>query len=297
MAFQPSTRSQVGKEGAGFNAVSAAYSAWARSQREESEGWCRVLKSSGEEMMRQVEKHEASAEKILREFNKNRSLSLNESKEVMFDVLTHHKQRVLDEWEEPDNMWTMQAELWVEACTICRIRKGIWAKHDWRECREHEEDVEAVRRAYDGVILYSELWTGKTQTGLNSQCPRCKCGRIYCWVSPDAQGCRFARVVVESVAAILGTNAWFVEEWEEQEGRGRGGLWGKRKVNGARYGFTEAGRVWRMFGWLGVLDITEVKVDEFKEAYHEKSRELRESRKEQSRREAYAVATKVGVRG
>lgn len=29
-----------------------------------------------------------------------------------------------------------------------------------------------------------------------------------------------AGVVPESVAAILGTNAWFVEEWEEQEPRG-----------------------------------------------------------------------------
>lgn len=36
---------------------------------------------------------------------------LNESEEVISDILTHHKQKILDEWEEPDNIWTIQAEL------------------------------------------------------------------------------------------------------------------------------------------------------------------------------------------
>ena len=77
-----------------------------------------MLKSSGTEMMQQVEEHEASVDaqrtdldKILRDFNKTKLLKLEESEEVIFNVLTYHKQRVLDEWEEPDDIWTMQAEL------------------------------------------------------------------------------------------------------------------------------------------------------------------------------------------
>jgi hypothetical protein len=34
-----------------------------------------------------------------------------ESETVTFDIVTSHKERILDEWEEPDDIWTMQAEL------------------------------------------------------------------------------------------------------------------------------------------------------------------------------------------
>ena len=304
MEAQTRTGGEPEKVRESFTAAASAYRAWVKHQCEEGEGWRKMLERSGAGMVREMKEHEASIDaqrkdlqRILRDFDRQKLLSLDEKEEVMFDVLTYHKQRILDEWEEPDEIWTMQAELWAETCTICRIREGTWADHDWQTCRKHREDIEAVQRAYDGITEHSELWIRKAQAGFDGRCADSKRGRIYCWVSPDAQGCRFAGVVAKSVAAILGTNPWFVAEWEEQEGRGRGGLWGKRRVGEVRYGFTEAGRVWRTFGWLGVWDITEVKVDEFKEAYHKRFRELRESRKAERRREAYAVATKAGVEG
>lgn len=287
------------KVGESFTAATSAYRAWVKHQCEEGEGWRKMLESSGAEMVREMKAHEASTDaqrtdlqRILRDFDRQNLLSLDEKEEVMFDVLTYHKQRILDEWEEPDEIWTMQAELWAEACAICRIREGTWADHEWQTCRRHQDDVEAVRRAHDGVVEWSELWTIRGQVGFEGRrCVGCKRSREHCWVSPDAQNCRFAGVVANSVAAILGTGAWFVQEWEEQEGRGRGGMWGEQRIKEPRYAYAEAGRVWRTFGWLGVWDITEVKVDNFKEEYYNRFRELKASREGQRRREAYAAAT------
>jgi predicted phage gp36 major capsid-like protein len=123
--------------GVGFAAVTSAYRAWVEHQRKEGEGWRRMLESSGVEMVREVKEHEASIDaqrtdlqRILRDFDREKLSRLDEKEEVMFDVVTHHKQRILDEWDEPDDIWTIQAELWAETCTICRIREGVWARHD-----------------------------------------------------------------------------------------------------------------------------------------------------------------------
>jgi hypothetical protein len=291
MEIQPETGRESEKVGAGFAAVASAFRAWVKNQREEGEKWRRSLESSGTEMMRQMREHRASVdaqrtdlERIMREFDKAKLSRMNEREEVMFDVLTCHKQRILDEWKEPDDIWTMQAALWVETCAICRIRDGAWASHDWWVCREHEEDVEEVQKAHVGVAEHLEGWTNKGQVGLDGRCVGCDRGRMECWVRSNVKGCRFEGVVRESVAAILGTKPWFVQEWEEQKGRGRGVSWGERRVDEVRYGFTEAGRVWRTFGWLGLWDITEVGVDGFKEAYYKRFRELEESRKAQGQR-------------
>lgn len=256
-----------------------------------------MLESSGTEMVREMKEHEASIDaqrtdlqRILRDFDKEKLSRLDEKEEVMFDVVTHHKQRILDEWDEPDDIWTMQAELWAEACTICRIRDGVWAKHNWRWCGEHQEDVEAVQEAYVGVAKHLESWTSNQQTGFNGWCRGCGRGKVECWVESNVEECRFGGLLPESVAGILGTKSWFVEEWEEREGRGRGGSWGERKKGRARYGFVEAGRVWRTFGWLGVWDIAEVGVDEFKEAYYKQFRRLSQSRRTEKRREIHAAA-------
>jgi hypothetical protein len=125
------------KVGVGFTAVTNAYRAWVEHQRKEGEGWRRMLESSGAEIVREVKEHEASIDaqrtdlqRILRDFDREKLSRLDEKEEVMFDVVTHHKQRILDEWDEPDDIWTIQAELWAETCTICRIREGVWARHD-----------------------------------------------------------------------------------------------------------------------------------------------------------------------
>lgn len=91
------------------------------------------------------------------------------------------------------------------------------------------------------------------------------------------------------MAAILGTQTWFVHEWEAREGRERGGSWRERRREGERYGFAEAGWVWRTFGWLGMWGITEIEVDELKEAYHTHLRKLSESREAQRRRELFTA--------
>jgi hypothetical protein len=207
------------KVGVGFAAVTSAYRAWAEHQRKEGEGWRRMLESSGAEMVREVKEHEASIDaqrtdlqRILRDFDREKLSRLDEKEEVMFDVVTHHKQRILDEWDEPDDIWTMQAELWAETCTICRIREGVWARHDWRVCRENEDDVEAVHRSYVGVAEHLEEWTSKEQVGLGGRCVGCDRGRMECWVKSCTKECRFEGVVQESVAAILGTESWFVQE-------------------------------------------------------------------------------------
>ena len=150
MEAQGKTGGKPEKVGVGFAAVSSAYRAWVKHQREEGEGWRKMLESSGAEMMRDVKEHEASIDaqrtdlqRILRDFDREKLSRLDEKEEVMFDVLTYHKQKNLDEWEAPDDIWTMQAELWAETCTICRIREGTWADHHWQTCRKHQEDIES----------------------------------------------------------------------------------------------------------------------------------------------------------
>lgn len=152
-----------------FAAVASAYRAWVKHQREEGEGWRRMLESSGAEVTRQVEEHtkrrstrqRTGLERILRGFDKTKLSRLDESEEVMFDVLTYHKQKILDEWDEPKDMWTMQAELLADACTICRIRDRVWARYERRECREYPEDIEDVQEAYVGVVDSLASWTSR----------------------------------------------------------------------------------------------------------------------------------------
>jgi len=213
-----------------------------------------------------------------------------ENEDVIFDVLLCHEQRILDEWDEPSDRWNMQAESWVDACPICRIHDGIWARHDWKECTKYPPDVEAVSKAYVGVVNNSRLWTRKDYKGFNGWCGQCGRGKVACWVESSKETCRLGGVVAESVAAILGTRTWMVNDWEAREGRERGGSWRERRCEGERYGFTEAGRVWRTFGWLGMWEITEFKVDELKEAYHTHLRKLGRERKAQRQRELFTAA-------
>jgi hypothetical protein len=63
-----------------------------------------MLESSGAEMVREVKEHEASIEaqrtdlqRILRDFDREKLSRLDEKEEVIFDIVTHHKQRILDE--------------------------------------------------------------------------------------------------------------------------------------------------------------------------------------------------------
>jgi hypothetical protein len=118
MEAQTRTGGEPEKVRESFTAAASAYRAWVKHQCEEGEGWRKMLERSGAGMVREMKEHEASIDaqrtdlqRILRDFDKQKLLRLDEKEEVMFDVLTYHKQRILDEWEEPDEIWTMQAEL------------------------------------------------------------------------------------------------------------------------------------------------------------------------------------------
>lgn len=246
--------------------------------------------TSQEVKQSELKEAEDGQDEAMEELDETTDSRPRENEDVIFDVLLCHKQRIMDEWDEPSDRWKMQAESWAEACPICRIHDGIWAGHDWRECTHYPTDVGSVRRAYVGVVNNSGLWTHKDLKGFNGWCDQCQRGKIECWVESSKNSCRFGGVVAESVAAILGTRTWYVNDWEAREGRERGGSWKERRYEGERYGYTEAGRVWRTFGWLGMWDITEVKVDELKEAYHTHLRKLGRERKAQRQRELVTAA-------
>jgi hypothetical protein len=62
-----------------------------------------MLESSGVEIVREVKEHKASIDvqrtdlqRILRDFDREKLSRLDKKEEVMFDVVTHHKQRILD---------------------------------------------------------------------------------------------------------------------------------------------------------------------------------------------------------
>ena len=135
-----------------------------------------------------------------------------ESEAAVFDIVTSHKERIMDEWAEPDDIWTMQAELWAGSCAICRVKESRGARHDWRECKFYACDVKAVGEAYAAVVEHSDEWTGREQVGFGGECRGCKRGRIECWVKSEAKECRFEGVVRESVAAVLGAGGWHVRE-------------------------------------------------------------------------------------
>lgn len=251
---------------------------WAEDSADDRGSECTASQRVERGELKEVEEEQ---EETMEAHNETTGSRPKESEDVIFDVLLCHKQRILDEWDEPSDIWKMQAESWVEACPICRIHDGIWAGHDWRECTKYRPDVESVCRAYAGVVKHSRSWTSKDCKGFSGWCGQCRRGKIECWVESSKDACRFGGVVAESVAAMLGTRTWYVNEWEAREGRGRGWLWRERRCEAERYGFAEAGRVWRTFGWLGMWDITEIKVDELKEAYHTHLRKLGQSRKAQ----------------
>lgn len=168
----------------------------------------------------------------------------------MSDILKQHKERILDEWVEPDDIWTMQAGAWAGACAVyvgftkagARGKIGgivLSTERSWRKSTGRG-------RGKDGV----DINVGRRERGFAGFCEGRSRERMDCWVLGEGRKggegvvgvCRFEGVVRESVAAILGTDARIVRDWEEREGRGRGGVPGER-VDKGRYGDKAAGRV------------------------------------------------------
>jgi hypothetical protein len=71
--------------------------------------------------------------------------------------------------------------------------------------------------------------------------------------------CRYSGVMIKSVAVILAMGPWFVEEWEARFSRGAD--------HEVRFGYLAIGRVWRAFGWLGAIDMRQLRVEELMERY------------------------------
>jgi hypothetical protein len=62
-----------------------------------------MLESSEVEIVQEVKEHEASIDaqqtdlqRILRDFNREKLSRLDKKEEVMFDIVTHYKQQILD---------------------------------------------------------------------------------------------------------------------------------------------------------------------------------------------------------
>ena len=201
-----------------------------------------------------------------------------DAEDVISDVVLQHKQALLEEWESAEDIWQLQADIWVGKCTICRIRSGQHAAHDWRSCVAHTEDREAVEEAHREVER--GLLSGHSVEGMIGRCGACGDLRTECWLRVRVEGipmgCRYGGVVTESVAGILAIGPDMVREWERREGGRRGaGVSGVKGFAAQRFGGVAVCRVWRAFGWVGIWDIREIKVDEVRERYHGRMQQMR----------------------
>lgn len=260
--------------------IMKGFDRWAREQKEVKERWRQRIAASVEEMMKQAEEGkwltEEEAEKSEPEQWIVKQVA-GERVDVVEVVILQHKQALLGEWESAVDVWAMQAETWAGKCAICRIRKGSRIKHDWRECPTYEDECAKVEVAHaemeGGVLSIDSL------ARFEGRCPGCTNARDSCWLqirhTADKSCCRFAGVVTESAAAIMALGPEMVEEWERREGRRRGaGTTGIEKFTQQRFGGLDVGSLWRTFGWVGVWDIDEARVDNVCAAWERRLRSL-----------------------
>lgn len=73
--------------------------------------------------------------------------------------------------------------------------------------------------------------------------------------------------MIESAAVILTCGGRRVEEWERCGGALRGQVAGRGEEGEERLGYRAVGRMWRRFGWIGLVNVAAVGVDEIGEEY------------------------------
>ena len=193
-----------------------------------------------------------------------------DGRDVESDIVLQHKQALLEEWELAEEVWQSQADMCAGKCTICRIRSGRHVAHDWRDCEGFSNDREAVEEAHKQVER--GMLSGHSVEKLLGRCGECQAPRTECWLQiregVEQPVCKYRGVVTEAVAGILAIGPDMVGEWEGREGRRRGaGVSDIEGFTGQRFGGVAVCRVWRAFGWVGVWDIREHKVDEVRERY------------------------------
>ena len=276
------------------------YSQCVRSHQSEKEKYKGLFEIWIEETMRAAERQGLDPD------GERPIVLLPEQEEVVSDVVLQHKQGLLDEWVAAEDVWELQAETWARKCVICRIREGRRVKHDWRECPSYPEDRERVEKAHQEVEKGILSVDGAEE--LEGRCGECLQSKTRCWLQiksgVDKKGCKQRGVVTESVSGILAIGPDMVREWEEREGRRKGaGVEGVAAFAGLRYGAIAACRAWRTFGWAGIWDIREAKVDRVREAYHGRLQALRQQSEEpvepvSQRKELYGVrGGKIGGQG
>lgn len=207
-----------------------------------------------------------------------------ESDETMVRVMAEHKDDVVQAFGEDEEVMHMQAETWAVGCMLCRakdwtasggVRVGA-REHDWRACRRHGEDVAAVRVEVEAVIGHHKEW--EDWPGPSGwPCGGCGQGREVCWMRGEAGRvfrtgggeCRLRGVMAESVGVLLAVGPQRLRDWERREGRPLGA--GDRSDgHGAdRFGYRAVGRVWQRWGWLGSIDMENVRIDEVRDRYRE----------------------------
>lgn len=205
-----------------------------------------------------------------------------ENDETIAKVIAEHKDGVVEALTGDEHTLHMQAETWAVGCMICRakdrtasgVSKVGEREHDWRACRKHAADVPAVRAAMEGILghrLEWENWPGPT--GL--PCGECGAAREHCWLRGDAgrvfrtggDECKLRGVMAESVGVLLAVGPERLRDWERREGRPLGTDDRNDGHGTDRFGYRAVGRVWQRWGWLGSIDMQNVRVDEVRDVY------------------------------
>lgn len=241
--------------------VAEGYSQWKRQQKDAEQEWEEQMQAAFEALKVQAE----AGELIVPAAVTPEETMAGERREVVEVVVLQHKQELLGGWESAGKVWDMQAETWTSGCGICRVRSGERVGHNWRRCPFHKRERKSATVAHGEVEAGVLSMVGSVR--FEGDCPGCGREREACWMQvihePVEDGCRYVGVVTESAAVIMAVGPPMVEEWERREGRRRGaGVAGVESFTQQRFGALEVGRFWRTFGWVGVWDVREARVDQ-----------------------------------
>jgi hypothetical protein len=95
-------------------------------KHDEGERWRRVVEESMTEVSKRVEEgltrlrqERLDCDQMIEEFEKQKFGKLHETEDVLFDVMLQHKERILDEWRAPLDLWEMLFESL--SCSNCSL--------------------------------------------------------------------------------------------------------------------------------------------------------------------------------
>lgn len=271
-----------------IRAVAQANRAVVEAQGVENEEHARVMSR----MLERAKKFRNAAEKKeldefgvqhraeIREMQRAKRGGVQERDEVLEDVVWQQKEGIVEAMSRDEEVIQMQMQIWGRFCAICRVRDGQWWLHDWRECcYVWADEAKAIREAIEGIRTNRANWERNGPKA--PRCTECQQTREDCWfwsVKGSGKrwregGCHFRGVMMESAAAILALGGKRVEAWERADGRLGGEVGPQVKANVGRLGYYAVERLWRRFGWMGLMNIGEMEIDQVGKEY--RSRLLR----------------------